>query len=663
MPIAKCLKIKVFVLGWQVSAVSADTGADTLSGHGHAADKIGHAKMRGFVFKGCPMCGIVGAIAGRDVVPVLIEGLKRLEYRGYDSSGIAVLDGAQLRRVRRTGRVAEMAQAAQAEQFGATLGIGHTRWATHGGVTEANAHPHISAGVALVHNGIIENHEEQREKLRALGYTFESQTDTEVIAHLIHHHLGSAGDLLIALQRTVKELTGAYALAVMSQAEPERFVCARMGCPLLIGVGEGENFVASDVSAIVQATRQVIFLEEGDTAELRRDGVRIFDGNDAPVERPLHLSDVSLASLELGPFRHFMQKEIHEQPRALADTIEAAIDAKGFPASLFGANAEAVLRDIEGVQILACGTSYYAGMTARYWIEAIAGLPCSVEIASEYRYRAAYANPKHLIVTISQSGETLDTMEALKYAKSLGHLHTLSICNVPESAIPRASELVCYTRAGAEIGVASTKAFTTQLAVLFQLTMVLGKLRRRISEAEEADYLEQLRFLPGSVQHALNLEPQIMAWAERFSAKENALFLGRGLHYPIALEGALKLKEISYIHAEAYPAGELKHGPLALVDAAMPVVVIAPNDRLLEKVKSNMQEVRARGGELFVFADQDSHFSESEGVHVIRTPRHAGVLSPVIHTIPVQLLAYHTALARGTDVDKPRNLAKSVTVE
>ncbi|WP_115572425.1 glutamine--fructose-6-phosphate transaminase (isomerizing) [Xanthomonas campestris] len=609
------------------------------------------------------MCGIVGAIAGRDVVPVLIEGLKRLEYRGYDSSGIAVLDGAQVRRVRRTGRVAEMAQAAQAEQFGATLGIGHTRWATHGGVTEANAHPHISAGVALVHNGIIENHEEQREKLRALGYTFESQTDTEVIAHLIHHHLADAGDLLRALQRTVKELTGAYALAVMSQAEPERFVCARMGCPLLIGVGEGENFVASDVSAIVQATRQVIFLEEGDTAELRRDSVRVFDATDTAVERPLHLSDVSLASLELGPFRHFMQKEIHEQPRALADTIEAAIDAKGFPASLFGPTADAVLRDIEGVQILACGTSYYAGLTARYWIEAIAGLPCSVEIASEYRYRAAYANPKHLIVTISQSGETLDTMEALKYAKSLGHLHTLSICNVPESAIPRASELVCYTRAGAEIGVASTKAFTTQLAVLFQLTMVLGKLQGRISDSEEADYLEQLRFLPGSVQHALNLEPQIMAWAERFSPKENALFLGRGLHYPIALEGALKLKEISYIHAEAYPAGELKHGPLALVDATMPVVVIAPNDRLLEKVKSNMQEVRARGGELFVFADQDSHFSESDGVHVIRTPRHAGVLSPVIHTIPVQLLAYHTALARGTDVDKPRNLAKSVTVE
>ncbi|MCI1051362.1 MULTISPECIES: glutamine--fructose-6-phosphate transaminase (isomerizing) [unclassified Stenotrophomonas] len=612
------------------------------------------------------MCGIVGAIADRDVVPVLIEGLKRLEYRGYDSSGIAVIDHAErpeVRRVRRTGRVSEMATAAEAEGFNAVLGIGHTRWATHGGVTEANAHPHISHGVALVHNGIIENHEEQREKLRALGYTFESQTDTEVIAHLIHHHLKGGDDLLVALQHTVKDLTGAYALAVVSRAEPERFVCARMGCPLLVGLGEGENFVASDVSAVISATRKVIFLEEGDTAEIRRDGVRIFDEHDRPVERDVHLSDVSLASLELGPYRHFMQKEIHEQPRALGDTIEAAIDAGGFPAELFGKNAEAVLSGIEGVQIIACGTSYYAGLTARYWIEAIAGLPCSVEIASEYRYRAAYANPKHLIVTISQSGETLDTMEALKYAKALGHKHTLSICNVPESAIPRASELVCYTRAGAEIGVASTKAFTTQLAALFQLTVVLGKLHGRIDAAQEADYLEQLRFLPGSVQHALNLEPQIAAWAERFARKSNALFLGRGLHYPIALEGSLKLKEISYIHAEAYPAGELKHGPLALVDEDMPVVVIAPNDSLLEKVKSNMQEVRARGGELFVFADQDSNFNESEGVHVIRTPRHAGVLSPIVHTIPVQLLAYHTALARGTDVDKPRNLAKSVTVE
>ncbi|MGE8244685.1 MAG: glutamine--fructose-6-phosphate transaminase (isomerizing) [Stenotrophomonas maltophilia] len=613
------------------------------------------------------MCGIVGAIAHRDVVPVLIEGLKRLEYRGYDSSGIAVIDASaaapDVRRVRRTGRVAEMEKAAASEGFQSLLGIGHTRWATHGGVTEANAHPHISHGVALVHNGIIENHEEQREKLRALGYVFESQTDTEVIAHLMHHHLKAGDSLLSALQRTVKELTGAYALAVMSRAEPDHFVCARMGCPLLIGVGEGENFVASDVSAILQATRTVVFLEEGDTADIRRDGVQVYDEHNQPIVRDVHLSDVSLASLELGPYRHFMQKEIHEQPRALGDTIEAAIDAGGFPATLFGKNAEAVLSGIEGVQILACGTSYYAGLTARYWIEAIAGLPCSVEIASEYRYRAAYANPKHLIVTISQSGETLDTMEALKYAKSLGHLHTLSICNVPESAIPRASELVCYTRAGAEIGVASTKAFTTQLAALFQLTVVLGKLHGRIDAAQEADYLEQLRFLPGSVQHALNMEPQIAAWAERFARRNSALFLGRGLHYPIALEGALKLKEISYIHAEAYPAGELKHGPLALVDEEMPVVVIAPNDSLLEKVKSNMQEVRARGGELFVFADQDSNFVESEGVHVIRTPRHAGVLSPIVHTIPVQLLAYHTALGRGTDVDKPRNLAKSVTVE
>ncbi len=608
------------------------------------------------------MCGIVGAIADRDVVPVLIEGLKRLEYRGYDSAGIAVVGGGDVRRVRRTGRVAEMESAALAEDLRATLGIGHTRWATHGGVTEANAHPHISEGIALVHNGIIENHEEQRDRLRALGYVFESQTDTEVIAHLMHHHLQQGADLLVALQRVVKELAGAYALAVVNRNEPDRMVCARMGCPLLVGLGEGENFVASDVSAIVQATRKIIFLEEGDTVEVTRQGVHVFDGDDQPVQRDVHVSDVSLASLELGPYRHFMQKEIHEQPRALADTIEATIDG-GFRPELFGTHAGAVLKGIEGVQILACGTSYYAGLTARYWIEAIAGLPCSVEIASEYRYRAAHANPKHLIVTISQSGETLDTMEALKYAKSLGHRHTLSICNVPESAIPRASELVCYTRAGAEIGVASTKAFTTQLAALFQLTVVLGKLHGRISDEEEAGYLEELRFLPGSVQHALNLEPQIAAWAERFAPKSDALFLGRGLHYPIALEGALKLKEISYIHAEAYPAGELKHGPLALVDADMPVVVIAPNDRLLEKVKSNMQEVRARGGELFVFTDQDSHFNESEGVHVIRTPRHVGTLSPIVHTIPVQLLAYHTALARGTDVDKPRNLAKSVTVE
>ena len=609
------------------------------------------------------MCGIVGAIADRDVVPVLIEGLKRLEYRGYDSAGIAVVADRDVRRVRRTGRVSEMEAAAQADAVHADLGIGHTRWATHGGVTEANAHPHISHGVALVHNGIIENHEQQRERLQQLGYVFESQTDTEVIAHLIHHYLKGGDDLLAALQRAVKELHGAYALAVISRKEPERMVVARMGCPLLVGLGEGENFVASDVSAIVQATRRVIFLEEGDTAELTREGVRVFDASDVEVRRDEHLSDVSLASLELGPYRHFMQKEIHEQPRALGDTMEAIIDAGSFEPALFGREAQDVLREVDGVQILACGTSYYAGMVARYWIEAISGLPCSVEIASEYRYRKVAANPGHLVVTISQSGETLDTMEALKYAKSLGHDRTLSICNVPESAIPRASRLVFYTRAGAEIGVASTKAFTTQLVALFALAATLAKLHGRLDAEKEAEYIEALRHLPGSVQHALNLEPQIASWADKFAPKQHALFLGRGVHYPIALEGALKLKEISYIHAEAYPAGELKHGPLALVDSAMPVVVIAPNDNLLEKVKSNMQEVRARGGELFVFTDADSNFGESEGVHVIRAPRHVGVLSPILHTIPVQLLAYHAALARGTDVDKPRNLAKSVTVE
>jgi glucosamine--fructose-6-phosphate aminotransferase (isomerizing) len=610
------------------------------------------------------MCGIVGAIADRDVVPVLIEGLKRLEYRGYDSAGIAVVERDGVRRVRRTGRVAEMEAAAVAEHFTASLGIGHTRWATHGGVTEGNAHPHISHGeLALVHNGIIENHEQQRERLRALGYEFESQTDTEVIAHLIHHYRAAGDTLLAALQKAVRELDGAYAIAVIDKRDPDRMVAARMGCPLLVGLGEGENFVASDVSAIVSATRRVIFLEEGDTVELTRDAVQVYDADGVAATREVHVSDVSLASLELGPYRHFMQKEIHEQPRAIADTIEALIDNGAFTPALFGAGAGDVLRDIEAVQILACGTSYYAGLTARYWIEALAGIPCAVDIASEYRYRSVVANPKQLVVTISQSGETLDTMEALKYAKSLGHAKTLAICNVPESAIPRASALVHYTRAGAEIGVASTKAFTTQLVALFTLAATLAKLRGRLSAEREVELIEALRHLPGSVQHALNLEPQIVAWAERFAPKEHALFLGRGVHYPIALEGALKLKEISYIHAEAYPAGELKHGPLALVDADMPVVVIAPNDSLLEKVKSNIQEVRARGGQMYVFADADSRFGESEQVNVIRTPRHAGILSPIVHTIPVQLLAYHTALARGTDVDKPRNLAKSVTVE
>jgi glucosamine--fructose-6-phosphate aminotransferase (isomerizing) len=608
------------------------------------------------------MCGIVGAIAQRNVVPILVEGLKRLEYRGYDSAGVAVLNGG-IQRVRRVGRVAEMEAAAKAENLNGFLGIGHTRWATHGGVTEPNAHPHVSRNeLAVVHNGIIENHDEQRERLKKLGYTFESQTDTEVIAHLVHSHLSQGGDLFAAVQKSVRELVGAYAIAVVWLKSPDVMIVARAGCPLLIGLGDGENFVASDVSAVLSATRRVIYLDEGDVAKITRDKVSIFGRDGQPLERPVHVSDVSLASLELGPYNHFMQKEIHEQPKALADTIEAAIN-EGISPALFGKDAAAVFADIDAVQILACGTSFYAGSTARYWLESIAKIPCNVEIASEYRYRESVPNPKQLIVTISQSGETLDTMEALKCAKALGQQHTLSICNVQESAIPRASKLVYFTRAGAEIGVASTKAFTTQLAALFILALALAKAKGRLSAEQEAAHIEALRHLPGSVQHALNLEPQIKLWSERFAQKNDALFLGRGISYPIALEGALKLKEISYIHAEAYPAGELKHGPLALVDSNMPVVVIAPNDSLLEKVKSNMQEVKARGGELYVFADLDSHFAESEGVHVIRTPRHVGLLSPIVHAIPVQLLAYHAALARGTDVDKPRNLAKSVTVE
>ena len=608
------------------------------------------------------MCGIVGAISPRNVVPILIEGLKRLEYRGYDSAGLAVLNGG-IQRVRRIGRVSEMEAAAAASRLSGFLGIGHTRWATHGGVTEPNAHPHVSRGeIAVVHNGIIENHDAQRKRLEELGYNFESQTDTEVIAHLVHHYLSELGDLLEATQKAVQDLVGAYAIAVFSLRNPEVLTCARVGCPLLIGLGTGENFVASDVSAVLSATRRVIYLDEGDVAEVTRERVRIFDGDGRAVERSVHVSDVSLASLELGPYSHFMQKEIHEQPRALTDTI-AQVIAEGVSPVLFGEGAADVFANIDSVQIIACGTSYYAGSVARYWLEGVAKVPCNVEIASEYRYRDVVANARQLVVTISQSGETLDTMEALKRAKELGHRHTLAICNVRESAIPRASELVFYTRAGAEIGVASTKAFTTQLAALFTLTLALAKAKDRLSPKAEAGHLEALRHLPGSVQHALNLEPQIRVWSERFAGKEHALFLGRGVHYPIALEGALKLKEISYIHAEAYPAGELKHGPLALVDAEMPVVVIAPNDALLEKVKSNMQEVSARGGELYVFADLDSHFTASENVHVIRTPRHVGVLSPIVHAIPVQLLAYNAALARGTDVDKPRNLAKSVTVE
>jgi len=610
------------------------------------------------------MCGIVGAIANNNVVPLLVEGLSRLEYRGYDSAGIAVINADGIRRVRAVGRVAEMQGRADREGLTGNLGIGHTRWATHGGVTEFNAHPHVSGDdIAVVHNGIIENHDEQRTRLKQLGYAFESQTDTEVIAHLIHHYFQQSRDLFAATRQAAAELTGAYAIAVVSPQEPDRMICARMGCPLLVGLGESGNFIASDVSALLSATRRVIYLEDGDSAELTRGGITLLDRNGDRIERPVHVSDVSLASLELGPYSHFMQKEIHEQPRALTDSIEAVIDSNSFDAELFGDLAAETFRDIDSILILAAGTSYYAGLTAKYWLESLAGLPTSVEIASEYRYRVSVPNPRQLIVTISQSGETLDTMEALKHAKSLGQTQTLSICNVQESAIPRASKLVFYTRAGAEIGVASTKAFTTQLVALFILTATLAKQRGALSQAQEHEMLEALRQIPASVQHALNLEPQIREWAKAFADKHHALFLGRGIHYPIALEGALKLKEISYIHAEAYPAGELKHGPLALVDENMPVVVIAPNDALLEKVKSNMQEVRARGGQVYVFADLDSHFGESEGVHVIRTPRHVGLLSPILHSIPVQLLAYHAALLKGTDVDKPRNLAKSVTVE
>jgi glucosamine--fructose-6-phosphate aminotransferase (isomerizing) len=609
------------------------------------------------------MCGIVGAVANRNVVSTLIEGLSRLEYRGYDSAGVAVLSDGGIERVRAVGRVAAMTEKALEVNLDGQVGIGHTRWATHGGVTESNAHPHVSKGeIAVVHNGIIENHDEQRAHLKALGYEFTSQTDTEVIAHLIHYYHQNLS-LLAATQKAVAELTGAFAISVISVKEPEHMITARLGCPLLLGLGEGENFIASDVSAVLSVTRKVIYLEDGDVADIRRDGVTIFGRNGEEVLRKIHMSDVSLASMELGPYAHFMQKEIHEQPRALTDTIEALIDDNQFSPALFGDAASEIFKQVDSILILAAGTSYYAALTAKYWLESIAKLPTNVEIASEYRYRTSVPNPKQLIVTISQSGETLDTMEALKHAKSLGQNHTLAICNVQESAIPRASQLIFYTRAGAEIGVASTKAFTTQLVALFTLAATLAKQRGLLTAETEHEHLSALRQLAGSVQYALNLEPQIREWAKRFANKQHALFLGRGVHYPIALEGALKLKEISYIHAEAYPAGELKHGPLALVDNEMPVVVIAPNDALLEKVKSNMQEVRARGGELFVFADADSHFTESEGVHVIRTPRHVGVLSPILHTIPVQLLAYHAALLKGTDVDKPRNLAKSVTVE
>jgi glutamine---fructose-6-phosphate transaminase (isomerizing) len=604
------------------------------------------------------MCGIVGAVARDNVVPILIEGIRRLEYRGYDSTGLAVINGG-LHRLVSTARVADLAAQANATRISGSTGISHTRWATHGAPTSANAHPHVSSGeIAVVHNGIIENFEPLRARLQQQGYAFVTQTDTEVIAHLIHAHYD--GDLLAAVTKAVAEFHGAYAIAAMTTREPGRVVGARAGSPLLVGIGERDHFLASDASALAPVTRRVVYLEEGDIADIGRDGYAIFDAGGARVAREVVTVKTSGDAVELGPYSHFMQKEIFEQPRAIADTLESV---GGIGPELFGAAAEEILARVNEVRVLACGTSYYSGMVARLWIEAVAGMPAQAEIASEYRYRDSVPNPDALVVVISQSGETADTLSALKHAKALGHRHTLAICNAPASSMVRQTALTYLTRAGVEIGVASTKAFTTQLTALFLLTLTLAKQRGRLDEAQEARWLHALRHLPAAIQAVLALEPSIIAWAERFAKKENALFLGRGLHYPIALEGALKLKEISYIHGEAYPAGELKHGPLALVDANMPVVAIAPNDALLEKLKSNLQEVRARGGELYVVADADSQIPSSDGIHVLRLPEHAGLLSPIVHTIPLQLLAYHTAVLRGTDVDKPRNLAKSVTVE
>jgi glucosamine--fructose-6-phosphate aminotransferase (isomerizing) len=605
------------------------------------------------------MCGIVAAVAERNIVPVLIEGLKRLEYRGYDSAGLALLNPT-LTRLRSVGRVVELE--AQAQGRVAHHGIAHTRWATHGVPSERNAHPHVSGGLAVVHNGIIENYAELKSELQAAGFVFSSDTDTEVIAHLLQHTLKREPDLFIAVQRSVTRLTGAYAIAVVQEWE-DRIVVARHGAPLLLGVAEDGRYAASDAAALLQVTRQMIYLEDGDVAELKRGSVKIVGAGGTAVERPVVASHLSADAVELGDYQHYMQKEIFEQPQALAATLELIGGAQALSPNLFGAEAPELLADIDAVLILACGTSYHAGLVARYWIEQISGLPCSVEIASEYRYRTSVPNPQQLVVAISQSGETADTLASVKHAKALGMQRTLALCNVPESAIVRECALRFLTRAGPEIGVASTKAFTTQLAALFLLAITLAKQTGRLAPPQEVEHLTALRHLPVAVQKVLALEPSIAAWATQFADKQHALFLGRGHHYPIALEGALKLKEISYIHAEGYPAGELKHGPLALVDERMPVVSIAPNDALLEKLKSNLKEVAARGGELYVFADADSAVAEDAGVHVLRLPEHYGLLSPVLHVVPLQLLAYHVALVKGTDVDKPRNLAKSVTVE
>ncbi len=605
------------------------------------------------------MCGIVGAAATRDIVPILVEGLRRLEYRGYDSCGVAVLKADRLQRLRSVARVADLASQIAKQRLTARTGISHTRWATHGAPITSNAHPIFSRGeIAVVHNGIIENHEELRAELKARAYVFETQTDTEVIAHLVHSLY--AGSLFDAVRRAVKRLNGAYAIALVSRREPHRVVGARAGNPLVVGLGKGENFLASDALALAGTTDRIAYLEEGDVAQIDLEGFRIFDAQGREAKRMVKTVQTSGVAAELGPYRHFMQKEIFEQPRAVGDTL-AGIE--GITPELFKDARGKALRDVKSVLILACGTSYYSGLTAKYWIESLARIPVQVEVASEYRYRDSVPDAKTLVVLVSQSGETADTLAALKHARSLGQKKTLVICNVASSAMMRETRLKFLTHAGVEIGVASTKAFPTQLIALFLLALTLAKLGRKLPAKEERRHLRSLRHLPKAIAAVLALEPQVISWSERFAKKEHALFLGRGLHYPIALEGALKLKEISYIHAEAYPAGELKHGPLALVTAAMPVVTVAPNDALLEKLKSNMQEVRARGGELYVLADADTHIASSPGVNVIRLPEHYGPLSPILHVVPLQLLAYHTALARGSDVDKPRNLAKSVTVE
>ena len=616
------------------------------------------------------MCGIVAAVSpAANIVPVLLEGLRKLEYRGYDSAGIAVLNGAGVRRVRTAGRVAELTAAS--EGVAAQVGIAHTRWATHGAPSERNAHPHVSGGIAVVYNGIIENHEALRSMLSAQGYAFTSDTDTETIAHLVETELRTEPDLFKAVQAAARRLVGAYAIAVIDQRQPGEVVVAREGSPLLLGQVSADDdsapvqghFAASDASALLQVTRNMIYLENGGIAELTAAGIRIADASGAPVERPVVVSQLSADAVELGHYQHYMQKEIFEQPEALANTLELIGNNSRLQPGVFGADAAALLADVRSVLILACGTSYHYGLTARYWLEALAGIPCTVEIASEYRYRSSVADPDQLAVAISQSGETADTLAALRHAKALGHARTLAICNVPESAIVRECALRFITRAGPEIGVASTKAFTTQLAALVLLTLVIGKLRGRIDEKAEHDHLARLRHLPVAVARVLELESSIQAWAQNIAHRHHALFLGRGRHWPIAAEGALKLNEISYIHAEAYAAGELKHGPLALVDRNMPVIAVAPNDSLLDKLKSNLKEVQARGGELYVLADADNHFPETEQIHVLRLPAHYGDLSPIPHVVPLQLLAYHTALVKGTDVDKPRNLAKSVIVE